>query len=76
MKPTKADRKKFDIDLEYGQIREDKVADIFTKALSRDKFFLFRGYLLNLRNAPAHTVKLEGKLARIYARFARAARGE
>ena len=32
VKPTKADRKKFDIDLEYGQIREDRVADIFTKA--------------------------------------------
>jgi hypothetical protein len=32
MKPKKADRKKFDIDLEYGQIREDRVADIFTKA--------------------------------------------
>ena len=32
VKPTKEDRKKFDIDLEYGQIREDRVADIFTKA--------------------------------------------
>ena len=32
MKPTKKDRKKFDIDLEYGQIREDKIADIFSKA--------------------------------------------
>ena len=29
MKPTKEDRKKFDIDLEYGQIREDKIADMF-----------------------------------------------
>ena len=32
MKPAKKDRKKFDLDLEYGQIREDKVADIFSKA--------------------------------------------
>lgn len=32
MKPTKKDRKKFDLDLEYGQIREDKVAGIFSKA--------------------------------------------
>lgn len=32
MKPTKEDRKKFDLDLEYGQIREDKVADIFCKS--------------------------------------------
>ncbi len=32
MKPTKKDRKKFDIDLEYGQIREDKIADMFSKA--------------------------------------------
>ena len=30
MKPTKEDRKKFDIDLEYGQIREDKIAKMFT----------------------------------------------
>ena len=29
MKPNKEDRKKFDIDLEYGQIREDKIADMF-----------------------------------------------
>ena len=28
MKPTKEDRKKFDLDLEYGQIREDKIADM------------------------------------------------
>ena len=32
MKPSKKDRKKFDLDLEYGQIREDKVAGIFSKA--------------------------------------------
>ena len=32
MKPKKEDRKKFDLDLEYGQIREDKIADIFSKA--------------------------------------------
>ncbi len=30
MKPTKENRKKFDIDLEYGTIREDKVADMLT----------------------------------------------
>ena len=30
MKPTKEDRKKFDIDLEYGTIREDKVAEMLT----------------------------------------------
>ncbi len=30
MKPTKKDRKKFDIDLQYGTIREDKIADLFT----------------------------------------------
>ena len=29
MKPTKENRKKFDIDLKYGQIREDKIADMF-----------------------------------------------
>ena len=28
MKPTKKDRKKFDIDLEYGTIREDRVAEM------------------------------------------------
>ena len=28
MKPTKADRKKFDIDLAYGEVREDKIADM------------------------------------------------
>ena len=28
VKPTKKDRKKFDLDLEYGQIREDKIADM------------------------------------------------
>ena len=30
MKPTKENRKKFDIDLEYGTIREDKIADMLT----------------------------------------------
>ena len=30
MKPTKENRKKFDIDLEYGTIREDKVAEMLT----------------------------------------------
>ena len=30
MKPTKKDRKKFDIDLEYGTIRENKVAEMLT----------------------------------------------
>ena len=30
MKPTKKDRKKFDIDLEYGTIKEDKIADMLT----------------------------------------------
>ena len=28
MKPTKENRKKFDIDLEFGTIREDKVAEM------------------------------------------------
>jgi hypothetical protein len=28
VKPTKDDRKKFDLDLEYGQVREDKVAEM------------------------------------------------
>ncbi len=28
MKPTKEDRKKFDIDLQYGEVREDKIADM------------------------------------------------
>ena len=28
MKPTKADRKKFDLDLQYGEIREDKIRDM------------------------------------------------
>lgn len=31
MKPKIEDRKKFDIDLEYGTIREEKVADMLTK---------------------------------------------
>jgi|TARA_R100001460_G_C3514304_1_gene171812 hypothetical protein len=30
VKPTKKDRKKFDIDLEYGTIREDRVAEMLT----------------------------------------------
>jgi len=30
MKPAKKDRKKFDIDLEYGTIRENKVAEMLT----------------------------------------------
>ena len=30
MKPTKEDRKKFDIDLEYGEIREEKIKDMLT----------------------------------------------
>ena len=29
MKPTKENRKKFDLDLKYGQIREDKIAAMF-----------------------------------------------
>ena len=28
MKPCKADRKKFDLDLQYGEVREDKVAEM------------------------------------------------
>ena len=28
VKPTKADRKKFDLDLKYGEIREDKIRDM------------------------------------------------
>jgi len=30
VKPTKENRKKFDIDLEYGTIREDKISDMLT----------------------------------------------
>jgi len=30
VRPIKKDRKKFDIDLQYGQIREDKIADMMT----------------------------------------------
>ena len=30
MKPKKKDRKKFDIDLAYGKIRENKIAEMFT----------------------------------------------
>jgi|TARA_R100001086_G_scaffold71956_1_gene34543 hypothetical protein len=30
VKPTKENRKKFDIDLEYGEIREDKIKDMLT----------------------------------------------
>ena len=30
MKPTKENRKKFDIDLAYGTIREEKIAEMFT----------------------------------------------
>ena len=29
VKPTKKDRKKFDIDLQYGTIREEKIIDMF-----------------------------------------------
>ena len=29
MKPTKENRKKFDIDLQYGTIREEKIIDMF-----------------------------------------------
>ena len=30
MKPKKEDRKKFDLDLEYGSIREDRIAEMLT----------------------------------------------
>jgi len=30
VRPIKKDRKKFDIDLQYGKIREDKIADMMT----------------------------------------------
>ena len=30
MKPTKENRKKFDLDLQYGTLREDKVAEMLT----------------------------------------------
>ena len=30
MKPTKKDRKKFDLDLQYGSIREDRIAEMLT----------------------------------------------
>ena len=30
LEPSVKDRKKFDIDLQYGTIREDKIADLFT----------------------------------------------
>ena len=30
MKPTKENRKKFDLDLTYGEIREEKIADMLT----------------------------------------------
>jgi len=30
MKPTKNDRKKFDLDLQYGTIREEKIAEMLT----------------------------------------------
>ena len=30
MKPTKKDQKKFDLDLQYGEIREQKIADMLT----------------------------------------------
>jgi len=30
MKPIKEDRKKFDLDLQYGSIREDRIADMLT----------------------------------------------
>lgn len=30
MKPVKEDRKKFDLDLEYGEIREEKIAKMLT----------------------------------------------
>ena len=33
MKPTKENRKKFDIDLEYGEIREDKIKDMLTNKI-------------------------------------------
>ena len=30
MKPTKENRKKFDLDLTYGEIREEKIAEMLT----------------------------------------------
>ena len=32
------------------------IADIFTKLVDKDSFFLFRAYLLNLDNAPRESV--------------------
>ena len=30
MKPNKEDQKKFDLDLQYGEIREQKIAEMLT----------------------------------------------
>ena len=47
------------------------VADIFTKPLPPGKFFKFRDYMLNLKNAPGIKVDaaasvLRGKAARLW----------
>ena len=48
MKPTKTDRKKFDLDLEYGQVREDKVAEMLQDKKIEDKSE--RGMWMNTGN--------------------------
>ena len=45
-------------------------ADIFTKALEKDKFYKFRDYILNVDNGPE--VVLYGKAARLFHKLQRA----
>ena len=40
MKPKIEDRKKFDIDLEYGTIREEKIAEMLTNKKSLKALFI------------------------------------
>jgi len=48
MKPTKKDRKKFDLDLQYGQIKEDEIAEMFANCKIEVKSE--RGMWLNTGN--------------------------
>ena len=49
----------------------DMVADIFTKALDRDKFYKFRNALLNIENGPHELDAMNGLAARAWAKLQR-----
>ena len=60
MKPTKKDQKKFDLDLKYGEIREDKIRDMLNKTYnlelkiksnsSIDKNILLKNLIVDICN--------------------------